>query len=73
MRRGADEVGPVGGTEDLHAGEAAYVFLRGRAVLVVQKHLGSDSLARWLDAQGFLTTRLQARVGYRLLEVQCAR
>jgi len=45
----------------------------GRAVLVVQKHLGSDSLARWLDAQGFLTTRLQARVGYRLLEVQCAR
>ena len=44
----------------------------GRAVLVVQKHLGADSLARWLDAQGFLTTRVQARVGYRLLEVQCA-
>jgi 16S rRNA (guanine1207-N2)-methyltransferase len=45
----------------------------GRAVLVVQKHLGSDSLARWLDEQGFPTTRLQSRVGYRLLEVRCAR
>jgi 16S rRNA (guanine1207-N2)-methyltransferase len=44
----------------------------GRAVLVVQKHLGSDSLARWLDEHGFPTTRLQSRVGYRLLEVQCA-
>jgi 16S rRNA (guanine1207-N2)-methyltransferase len=45
----------------------------GRAVLVVQKHLGSDSLARWLEQQGFPTTRLHSRVGYRLLEVQCAR
>ena len=44
----------------------------GRAVLVVQKHLGADSLARWLDAQGFPTTRLVSRVGYRLLEVQCS-
>ena len=41
----------------------------GRAVLVVQKHLGADSLARWLVEQGFPTTRLQSRVGYRLLEV----
>ena len=45
----------------------------GRAVLVVQKHLGADSLTRWLDEQGFPTTRLRSRVGYRLLEVQCAR
>jgi 16S rRNA (guanine1207-N2)-methyltransferase len=41
----------------------------GRAVLVVQKHLGADSLATWLEAQGFPTTRLRSRAGYRLLEV----
>jgi 16S rRNA G1207 methylase RsmC len=45
----------------------------GRALLVVQKHLGADSLARWLDEQGFPTSRLQSRVGYRLLEVRCDR
>jgi len=45
----------------------------GRAVLVVQKHLGADSLQRWLERQGFPATRLGSRVGYRLLEVQCAR
>jgi 16S rRNA (guanine1207-N2)-methyltransferase len=43
--------------------------LDGRAVLVVQKHLGADSLARWLVEQGFPTTRLQSRVGFRLLEI----
>ena len=41
----------------------------GRAHLVVQKHLGSDSLARWLDGQGFPTTRVASRAGYRILEV----
>jgi 16S rRNA (guanine1207-N2)-methyltransferase len=41
----------------------------GRAVLVVQKHLGADSLAKWLGGEGFPTTRLQSRAGYRLLEV----
>ena len=41
----------------------------GRAVLVVQKHLGGDSLARWLEGEGFPTVRLGSRVGYRLLEV----
>lgn len=41
----------------------------GRAVLVVQKHLGADSLARWLTEHGHPTTRLRSRVGYRLLEV----
>ena len=39
------------------------------AVLVVQKHLGADSLARWLDEQGFHTTRLVSRSSYRLLDV----
>jgi 16S rRNA (guanine1207-N2)-methyltransferase len=41
----------------------------GRAVLVVQKHLGADSLLRWLEEGGHPTTRLQSRLGYRLLEV----
>jgi 16S rRNA (guanine1207-N2)-methyltransferase len=40
----------------------------GRAWLVVQKHLGSDSLAAWLTDQGWATTRLGSRKGYRILE-----
>lgn len=39
----------------------------GRAVLVVQKHLGADSLARWMEAMGWPTTRHAARRGYRVL------
>ena len=42
----------------------------GRAVLVVQKHLGADSLHRWLTEQGWPTTRLASSRGYRLLDVQ---
>ncbi len=42
----------------------------GTAVLVVQKHLGADSLARWLNEQGWTTQRLGSRLGYRLLEVR---
>jgi 16S rRNA (guanine1207-N2)-methyltransferase len=41
----------------------------GRAVLVVHKHLGADSLQRWLVGQGFPTTRLASAKGYRLLDV----
>ncbi len=41
----------------------------GDAVLVVQKHLGSDSLQAWLSAQGFPTTRLNSSAGYRILQV----
>ena len=44
----------------------------GRAYLVVNKNLGSDSLTRWLIQQGWPTTRLGSRRGYRILEV-CAR
>jgi 16S rRNA (guanine1207-N2)-methyltransferase len=40
-----------------------------RAWLVVQKHLGSDSLARWLAEQGYPTLRLSSRKAYRVLEV----
>lgn len=39
----------------------------GAAVLVVQKHLGADSLQRWLTDQGWPTERLGSRTGYRLL------
>ena len=42
----------------------------GTALLVVQKHLGSDSLHRWLDATDWSVTRLGSRAGYRLLEVR---
>jgi 16S rRNA (guanine1207-N2)-methyltransferase len=42
----------------------------GRAWLVVQRHLGADSLADWLRAQGWATDRLISRAGYRILEVQ---
>lgn len=42
----------------------------GVAVLVVQKHLGSDSLAKWLEERGHPVQRLVSRGGYRLLEVR---
>ena len=42
----------------------------GRAALVVHKHLGADSLARWLTEAGYPTDRLRSRMGYRLLEVR---
>jgi 16S rRNA (guanine1207-N2)-methyltransferase len=41
----------------------------GLAHLVVQKHLGSDSLQRWLAAQGFPTERIASRSAYRVLRV----
>lgn len=41
----------------------------GRAHLVVQKHLGSDSLARWLEGRGHRVDRLKSRAGFRILEV----
>jgi 16S rRNA (guanine1207-N2)-methyltransferase len=44
----------------------------GVAHLVVHKHLGADSLARWLDAQGWPTERVGSRAGYRLLDCAAA-
>lgn len=41
----------------------------GSAVLVVQKHLGADSLQRWLADRGHQAVRLGSRSGYRLLQV----
>lgn len=42
----------------------------GAAHLVVHRHLGSDSLARWLAGEGFATDRLASHDGYRILRVQ---
>lgn len=39
----------------------------GEAILVVQKHLGADSLQRWLIAEGHPTERIAGRAGFRLL------
>jgi 16S rRNA (guanine1207-N2)-methyltransferase len=41
----------------------------GSAYLVVGRNLGADSLHRWLAGQGWPVTRLAARSGYRLLQV----
>jgi 16S rRNA (guanine1207-N2)-methyltransferase len=41
----------------------------GRAALVVQKHLGADSLQRWLNSEGFMVERVASKSGFRLLTV----
>jgi 16S rRNA G1207 methylase RsmC len=40
----------------------------GRAVLVVGRNLGADSLQRWLTEQGYPTERLASAKGFRVLE-----
>jgi 16S rRNA (guanine1207-N2)-methyltransferase len=60
------------GKEPLHALLSRWLATLdddGTAVLVVQKHLGADSLARWLADQGWHIERLRSRMSYRLLEV----
>jgi 16S rRNA (guanine1207-N2)-methyltransferase len=60
------------GKKALHAlllGWLARLAPDGRAVLVVHKHLGSDSLAAWLTTEGWEVRRLGSRAGYRLLDV----
>lgn len=66
----------------IHAGKAALHALLGRwlprladdgtAHLVVQKHLGSDSLQAWLAEQpwGLTCRRLSSAKGFRILEVR---
>jgi 16S rRNA (guanine1207-N2)-methyltransferase len=41
----------------------------GSAHLVVQRHLGSDSLHRWLETEGWPVQRVASRAGYRVLKV----
>jgi 16S rRNA (guanine1207-N2)-methyltransferase len=78
-----DEVDPavrfeaIWSNPPIHIGKAAMheMLLRwlprltpaGAAVMVVQKHLGSDSLLAWLNAQGLPTERIGSAKGYRLL------
>lgn len=45
----------------------------GRAVMVVGKNLGADSLQRWLTEQGWPATRLASAKGFRVLEARLAR
>ena len=42
----------------------------GVAYLVVQRNLGSDSLAAWLAEQGWRVGRIKSKKGYRILEVR---
>lgn len=42
----------------------------GSAWLVVNRHLGSDSLAAWLADQGWVVRRTASKSGYRVLEVR---
>ena len=50
-------------------GSAGPAASGGSAYLVVGRNLGADSLHRWLAGQGWPVTRLAARSGYRLLQV----
>jgi 16S rRNA (guanine1207-N2)-methyltransferase len=45
----------------------------GAAYLVVQRHLGADSLHAWLEREGYEVSRLASSKGYRVLRVTHAR
>lgn len=45
----------------------------GEAMLVVSKHLGADSLQRWLGEQGYACDRLASAKGFRVLRVSLER
>ncbi|MHB8466552.1 MAG: class I SAM-dependent methyltransferase [Acidimicrobiales bacterium] len=57
------------GSAALHALLQEWIPRARVSHLVVQKNLGSDSLARWMVAQGWSVERLMSRIGYRLLRV----
>ena len=42
----------------------------GHAALVVQKHLGADSLQRWLIERGYVCVRAGSKAGFRILEIR---
>jgi 16S rRNA (guanine1207-N2)-methyltransferase len=54
---------------ELLAGWLGRLAPAGHAYLVIGRNLGADSLHRWLAGQGWPVTRLAARSGYRLLQV----
>jgi 16S rRNA (guanine1207-N2)-methyltransferase len=55
---------------DLLTGWLSRLIPDGTAHLVVQRHLGSDSLQRWLTGQGWHAERIAARSSYRVLAVR---
>jgi 16S rRNA (guanine1207-N2)-methyltransferase len=57
------------GKAALHELLTAWLPRAATSYLVVHKHLGSDSLARWMQEQGWQVERRTSRVGYRILQV----
>jgi 16S rRNA (guanine1207-N2)-methyltransferase len=57
---------------DLLAGWLGRLAPAGYGLLVVQKHLGADSLHRWLAAEGWAVERVTSRMAYRVLVVRAA-
>ena len=60
------------GKEALHvllANWLARLTPEGSAYMVVQKNLGSDSLADWLDSLGYAVERIGSRKGFRVLRI----
>jgi 16S rRNA (guanine1207-N2)-methyltransferase len=54
---------------ELLLGWLARLEPRAAGYAVVQRHLGADSLHRWLEEQGWDVTRIAARAGYRVLRI----
>jgi 16S rRNA (guanine1207-N2)-methyltransferase len=54
---------------ELLGGWLARLEPHAAAYAVVQRHLGADSLHRWLAEQGWDVTRIAARAGYRVLRI----
>ncbi len=54
---------------DLLARWLARLTPDGSAYLVAQRHLGADSLQRWLAGEGFEVSRITSRAGYRVVRV----
>jgi len=55
---------------DLLEAWLARLDVDGSASLVVQKHLGADSLQRWLIGLGYRCDRVGSKAGFRLLTVR---
>lgn len=60
------------GLHDLLTHRLGQLAPAGIAVLVVNRHLGADSLHHWLADQGHPVERLASKQGYRLLHVGAA-
>jgi 16S rRNA (guanine1207-N2)-methyltransferase len=54
---------------DLVSGWLARLGRGGAAYLVAQRHLGADSMHRWLEGEGFEVLRVTSRSGYRVMRI----